>query len=139
MCLIKRFWSFLPYNRSKYRWKIMSVNNRLGDEHLFLMSLHQYFGWTLNKWEESYDRSKFWNKAAKHDVGFHVFLENKMVEATAFGKSLVFAKIEVQGFIASGYWSFDRTVKEETWKKARVVQVFNLKGEDITQKLAKIS
>lgn len=119
MCLKLREKCDEPYNKSKFRWKV--VSSRIYSSRCQPVYYGPYTG-------KQYSKPGVWMKATcnasyikqPHDIGFHVFVTKKSALALCRinGEGVEAVKVEVDGFVASGKFGIE---KSETWKKMRIV------------------
>ena len=128
MCIYLRPNYDKPYNLSKIRYKVISIKDDLIISHWV-----NSFIWKPFKFYKADDRSlnigvyKFSNK----DIGFHCFIKKSDAkdelimmphQIGKFGNRFpcenLIAKIEVKGFISSGYYDGYCC---ETWKHAKLI------------------
>lgn len=141
MCLDCRTLSRIPFNKSRTRWKVLIYDSA----NVLHSPFHSSKTWKVGvryKAKLSSDVSSLNDP----DHGFHTLLtKNAAVEAmsqiqrdrflTSLGK-MVLVKVEVAGFNASGTWDFMAALlQSETWRSAKIVQVFTASGRhDITHR-----
>ena len=126
MCLTKRKSnSNEPYNSSKFRWKVLCnpIGSRLESSimtHVWRVGVSHKSKHIVNR----LDPDKY------HDFGFHVLVNRQNAELESDSTELI-AKVEVDGFLASGTW---RGAQSETWRRAKVVAIYDRGGRNITAK-----
>lgn len=119
MCLTLREEWDEPYNKSKFRWKV--VISRIYSSRCQPVYYGPYTG-------KLYSKPGVWMKATyntsyikqPHDIGFHVFVTKKsaLTMRRIIGGSSKVVKVEVDGFNASGKYGIENS---ETWKNMRIV------------------
>lgn len=140
MCIITRSADYdKPYNSSKVRWKVLRVQTEKKPE---LRSIHM----GATKWNIGTEKRAVSARslAQPQDIGFHVFLtKTAAIESTKkyndgieYYGQIVVVRLEVDRFNHSGTWrQGDGYVKNETWRRARLTNVFTASGRhDITNR-----
>lgn len=119
MCLSLRAEHTTPYNNKKFRWKYAECYERTG--RLSAPYAGRKYAPT-GEWMTA-TKSRQYVTYSRNDIGFHVFITKTDAERERNNRGLFHCrviKVEVEDFIASGYFSHRKT---ETWKKMRVVKV----------------
>ncbi len=124
-----------PYNGTKLRWKkLRRAQEHVGNKWAYvcnlLTSVIYYHEWKLGA---KYTAKNRGSDSDKHDVGFHCWVDKPQDSIT---ENEVYVQVAVEGFVASGEHfvasgeHFGR--KCETWKRAKIVAVYDHKGKNIT-------
>lgn len=116
MCLELRRESNKPYNKSKFRWKVIEKfrhENYHADYQVYQGSQYNPRG----QWNEALG-----DPEAREFFGFHVFVTKKDARAErrflkAFHTAVV--KVQVDGFLASGIFDGRRS---ETWRRMKILR-----------------
>lgn len=112
MCLVLRKDSTVPYNKSKFRWKLINFCSQTKN----YIAYYRY---------DTY-KKKGWNVARLNghltEEGFHVFMTRQI--ARDYAKlyrydHLVAKKVQVSGFRRSGTFG---NIPSETWTKMKFVK-----------------
>jgi hypothetical protein len=108
-----------PIKEDNIRWKVL--NNGFARH---LESPYYNCVWKFNDWKTA-KRNYF---TQSKDIGFHVFLSKKdAIHYSNAGDVIV--KIEVKDHNYSGITiASGKNLKTETWKKARVIEVYTSSG-----------
>lgn len=115
-----------PANDSKIRWKVLYVGVNQGGKKS-LESLYRECTWHVG----SVKRAANDGTTNDRNCGIHVFVDRLDAKTLATDWSpKVFVKLEVSSFIAGGYW---REKACETWKRAKILQVYTPEGKNITR------
>ncbi len=100
--------------------------------------------WVVGEWKEAFALNTM---DSPDNHGFHVFLSKQdaleskstLIDCDIPADSrIVVAELEVDKFNVSGYWRARLSMKNETWKRAKLVRVFALCGEDITEEMKQL-
>ena len=132
MCLtLRKTNSDKPYDDSNIRWKVMFVRDGKIRSYYHVDTI-----WKLGEWKDC------GVGVSDHpsDFGIHVYVSEKAAAAVATAEAncfdymkekLVVAKVEVEGFFASGDHMF---IPSETWQRARILELFDKSGNNMTDK-----
>jgi len=118
MCLTLREKYTEPYNRKKFRWKMVRVEFDDKGKPSY-SGPYTYIDYVNpHKWRTA---ERYYGKPdVPHDIGFHVFVTKKdAIEHASHFKTRRVVKVQVSGFNASGTFN---NKKSETWKKMRIVK-----------------
>jgi hypothetical protein len=148
-----------PVNNSRIRWKALKLMLR-DDGRVILGSIYFNTDWHIGSEKRATPARVF---AEPKDVGIHTFVNREDAHrycrsescddlawfigvVKAFKKHQwcyairVYAKVEVRSFNRSGTWStdFNAETPSETWKKARIVSLYDVTGKPITRRVQRL-
>lgn len=112
----------LPIKEGNIRWKVLDLHP------LYYRLESPYFGscvWNLNVWKTARNYNSL--NTRRQDIGFHVFLTKKDAVYYAQPRQVI-VKVEVEQHNYSGLALINKKLKTETWKRARVLEVYTSSG-----------
>jgi hypothetical protein len=156
MCLSLRDNHTEPYNDSRIRWKVLEFakDSRC---RAYIESLFYPCRWKIG----AQKRAK--KPLSDHDSNIHVLLHKSDAQHIArfrervgasntFGEikrllregsdlsdlACVVVRLEMGGFVASGVWKYAGCCQSEVWRYARITDVFDMRGHNITEEVRKL-
>ncbi len=111
----------VPYNDTNIRWKRVAL--MLPSRKIRSFYFNQL--WKLGVNHVSH--TKWTHGLGVWNGGFHVYVNKPDTQDDCEDTLLI--KVQVSGFIASGHFG---TLESETWRRAKMVAIYNNKGKNIT-------